>query len=120
MKSWADECSSDEGGEIRRPPTSAPAVDEKSDSDDDYDLSPSPPKPVLPTVPPFTAFVRNLSFEIQDAQHLAYELEEACIRNLGRKVVAVDGRLITDRETGKKKGYGYIEFETAEDVSETG
>lgn len=141
MKSWADHCSSDEEDEDI-PRVQVPPQVKESDSESDYsdneeeehnnnnrgnnsgsrnnnynrDRNPRPP-PVLPTSKPFTAFVGNLSYEIQDAKHLAYELERLCGEKLQKPVTAVDGRLMTDRESGMKKGYGYIEFDTVEDVS---
>lgn len=141
MKSWADHCSSDEEDEDI-PRVQVPPQVEESDSESEYsdneeeennnnnrgnnsgprnnnynrDRNPRPP-PVLPTSAPFTAFVGNLSYEIQDAKHLAYELERLCQEKLQRSVTAVDGRLMTDRESGMKKGYGYIEFDTVEDLA---
>ena len=125
MNSWADHCSSDEEeDDIPRVSTlqsseNLDALDDELSSDEkeqDIELE-EKSHSNLPSEPPYTAFVGNLSFDIQDAKHLAYELEEMCEYFFNRKVTAVDGRLMTDKETGKKKGFGYVEFETIEDVS---
>ena len=146
MKSWADHCSSDEEDDIPKVSTldksnhSRHLDSDHSDNEDNntngnngdddhsshYDSEEElqmQREKILESLqnndPPFTAFVGNLSYEVQDAQHLAYELEEMCKHLLGHQVTAINGRLMTDRDTGKKKGFGYVEFETVEDVSLT-
>jgi cold-inducible RNA-binding protein len=52
-------------------------------------------------------FVGNLSFKTTEAQ-----LEEAFSKS--GKVVSV--AIPTDRETGRKRGFGFVEMETAEDA----
>jgi len=60
-----------------------------------------PPREELPvpTVPPFTAFVGNLTFETDD---------EAVKEHLGPGITSV--RLVKDPMSGKPKGYGYVEY----------
>lgn len=53
-----------------------------------------------------TLFVGGLSFDV-DKDWLKQEFEASCSG-------VVDARIITDRETGKHKGYGYIEFESGD------
>jgi translation initiation factor 4B len=60
-----------------------------------------PPREELPvpTVPPFTAFVGNLTFETE---------EDQIREHLGPGITSV--RLVKDPMSGKPKGYGYVEF----------
>lgn len=122
MKSWADHCSSDEeSDDIPRVSSlgNLQALDDQ-DSDSDHSDEESEVEQVhvynFPSSPPYTAFVGNLPFDIQDANHLAFELEAMCERILNTKVKTVNGRLMLDRDTGKKKGFGYVEFDTLEDL----
>ncbi|KAJ2705579.1 Eukaryotic translation initiation factor 4B, partial [Coemansia spiralis] len=55
----------------------------------------------LPTEPPFTAFVGNLPFE----------MDETKLRELFGDGVE-DVRLIRDRETDRLRGFGYVEFKS--------
>jgi len=122
MKSWADHCSSDEESDDVPRVSSLGNLqgldDNDSDSDHSDEVSEEEEVPTynFPTDPPFTAFVGNIPFDIQDANHLAYELQELCKKTLNKEVTAVNGRLMLDRDTGKKKGFGYVEFETLDDV----
>ncbi|KIY44083.1 hypothetical protein FISHEDRAFT_52356, partial [Fistulina hepatica ATCC 64428] len=61
----------------------------------------------LPTNPPFTAFVGNLSFDLTEM-----DLEDF-FKPLKTKSV----KIITDRES-KPKGFGYVEFEDVEALKE--
>ncbi|CAI2166833.1 17591_t:CDS:2 [Funneliformis geosporum] len=55
-----------------------------------------------------TIFVGNLSYNV-DAEWLRHEFKEA-----GE---IVDVRIASDRDTGRSKGFGYVEFTTAEEAS---
>ena len=59
----------------------------------------------IPTVPPFTAFVGNLTFETDD---------EAVKEHLGPGITSV--RLVKDQLSGKPKGYGYVEYGSQGDL----
>ncbi|BGP28051.1 translation initiation factor eIF-4B [Rhodotorula toruloides] len=61
----------------------------------------------FPTAPPYTAFVGNLSFETSEA-----EIEDFFT---GLSVKSV--RLVTGMD-GKPRGFGYVEFETADSLSQ--
>lgn len=63
--------------------------------------------PPLPTAPPFTAFVVNLSFDSTEAD-VQYFFEPL-------KPVSV--RLVSGHD-GRPKGYGYVEFETLDNLKE--
>lgn len=122
MKSWADHCSSDEESDDVPRVSSLGNLqglddnDSNSDHSDEVSEEEEVPTYNFPTDPPFTAFVGNIPFDIQDANHLAYELQELCKKTLNKEVTAVNGRLMLDRDTGKKKGFGYVEFETLDDL----
>ncbi|OCF59613.1 hypothetical protein L486_02285 [Kwoniella mangroviensis CBS 10435] len=62
----------------------------------------------LPTVPPFTAFVGNLSYEP--------DLEEA-VRDFFTDLSPSSVRILKDRD-GKPKGYGYVEFPSQDTLKE--
>lgn len=63
--------------------------------------------PPLPTAPPFTAFVVNLSFDSTEAD-VQYFFEPL-------KPISV--RLVSGHD-GRPKGYGYVEFETLDNLKE--
>ncbi|CAO3609781.1 unnamed protein product [Cunninghamella echinulata] len=68
---------------------------------------PSRPPAELPTNPPFTAHVANLSFDIQDDE-LADFFGNMKVANI---------RIFRDRE-GRSKGFGYVEFEDLESLKD--
>jgi len=74
-----------------------------------FDGMPPPMRedPPLPTEPPFTAFVVNLSFDSTEGD-VAYFFEPL-------KPISV--RLVTAHD-GRPKGYGYVEFETLDQLKE--
>lgn len=59
----------------------------------------------LPDVPPFTAFVGNLTFEVQDDE----------VRDFFAELKPISVRLVKDSE-GKAKGFGYVEFGSRDDL----
>ncbi|WFD47295.1 Eukaryotic translation initiation factor 4B [Malassezia furfur] len=64
-------------------------------------------EPPLPTEPPFTAFVVNLSFESteSDVQYFFEPLKPLSVR-------------LVSSHDGRPKGYGYVEFETLDQLKE--
>ncbi|KAJ1888104.1 Eukaryotic translation initiation factor 4B, partial [Coemansia sp. IMI 209127] len=58
----------------------------------------------FPTEPPFTAFVGNLPLDTDEAQ----------VRQMFGSSGISSVRLIRNRETDRLKGFGYVEFESAE------
>ncbi|WFC99953.1 Eukaryotic translation initiation factor 4B [Malassezia yamatoensis] len=76
-----------------------------------YDDGGAPPfareDPPLPTEPPFTAFVVNLSFESteSDVQYFFEPLKPLSVR-------------LVSSHDGRPKGYGYVEFETLDNLKE--
>ncbi len=75
----------------------------------------------LPKQPPYTAYIRNLCFKIQEPGDLANKVEGLTrfrYKKSGQHEVRVtNARLGIDRNTGKRKGFGYVEFDTPEEVS---
>ena len=61
----------------------------------------------LPTVPPFTAFIGNLTFETEESELLQFfsDLSPSSVR------------LVKD-PTGKPKGFGYVEFPTVDKLKD--
>lgn len=53
-------------------------------------------------------FIGNLSFDTTDAS-----LEEAFAEHGN----VVSAKVITDRDTGRSRGFGFVEFETAEEAA---
>ncbi|WVN89222.1 uncharacterized protein L203_104440 [Cryptococcus depauperatus CBS 7841] len=62
----------------------------------------------LPTVPPFTAFIGNLSFEP--------DVEDQ-VKDFFKDLSPVSVRIVKD-PTGKPKGFGYVEFRTQDGLKE--
>ena len=72
----------------------------------------------FPDRPPFTAFVGNLSYDIQDESQLQQALADVVLDRLGERVTVLGGRLSYDRDSNKSqhRGFGYVELETLEEV----
>jgi len=58
----------------------------------------------IPRQPPYTAYVGNLPFDTEDED----------VIDMFQKGTVKDVRLLKEADTGRFKGYGYVEFETAE------
>jgi len=123
MKSWADHSDSeDEGYEFHATAVKEEEDDDEKDVEDevlsheDNDIADDipPPKKVFDNVPdvaPFTAFVGNLA-PVVDVGDIADIISSSTEGN-----VLVDGvRIMHDRETGRKKGFGYIEMKSRDDL----
>uniref|UniRef100_A0A6U3QS90 RRM domain-containing protein n=1 Tax=Ditylum brightwellii TaxID=49249 RepID=A0A6U3QS90_9STRA len=149
MKGWAEYCSSDEesddGLRHTHPAASSdglhPSLHHEDDDDHEDDGSPGdvasnddtgdhlnaiPPVPSkreyddLPNGPPYTAYVRNLSYDIRENDQLVYEINgllERRYEGTDVRVQVVNARVGIDRESGKRKGFGYVEFTTVEDLT---
>jgi RNA recognition motif-containing protein len=74
----------------------------------DHSEERSPPRPVinLPANPPYTAFVGNLPFGVNEEDIAAF------FRGTDIKSI----RVPLDKESGKSRGYGYVEFEDVESL----
>lgn len=143
IKSWADASSdeeSDDDDRIAPPPSGLPgsssygqlnAMDEEEseheEEGDHYDDAPQGFEHLIPSEPPYTAFVGNLHYDMRTSNDLGREVEDML---RARRCVARDGggqvlgdvrlasaRLITDRNTGQSRGIGYVEFDSPEEVS---
>lgn len=60
----------------------------------------------LPTQPPYTAHIGNLSFDATAAD----------ISDLFAGCTVTNVRIVEDKLTGSPKGFGYVEFETVDDL----
>lgn len=69
--------------------------------------SSAPSKP-LPTEPPFLAYVGNLGFETVEDD----------IKDFFRSSKISHIKLLRDRATDRFKGFGYVEFESVQDLEE--
>jgi len=136
IKSWADHCSSDEESDdgTHHPARSeiSPVVEETEEEASVEDLlhedgGPLDPEQLdfsgidLPSRPPFTAHISNLSFKIKDEQTLGDEVQMLAkfrYRMLEDKglIHVVGARFGMDRGTGNRKGFGYVDVEDVEEL----
>jgi len=132
MKSWAD-CSSDEDTDDNYSVDSEDQNAEQSTEDafsakvkiDDNEEGPDGEgtgQPVrtydFPDRPPFTAFVGNLSYDIQESSQLQKALADVVFDRLGERVNVLGGRISYDRDSKNRqhRGFGYVELETLEQL----
>lgn len=132
MKSWADHCSSDEDTDDNQ---SVNSVDEDEQSLDagfseKVQMHDDPPEEHVPEAeppvrtydfpehPPFTAFVGNLSYDIQEPSQLQQALADVIFDRLGQRINVIGGRISYDRESKNRqhRGFGYVELETLEEL----
>jgi translation initiation factor 4B len=120
MKSWADHCSSDEESEDEMRPVVSVLQEEESDDEEEF-IAPPPPQRKnyhWPNSPPYTAFVGNLSFQLTDDDQFGQEVEAVVDRlSGGSKQVAIKKATMIVERDGKRTGFGYVEFESLDDVS---
>ncbi|KAL3809042.1 hypothetical protein ACHAXA_004545 [Cyclostephanos tholiformis] len=117
IKSWGD-VSSDEDSVDERPaprlvvpPPDDDYAEDDNNDDDDYALA----DPIIEG-PPYTAFLGNLSYEIRSSNDLSREIENLLReKHLGETRVG-PARLMLDRSTGQSKGFGYVEFDSGEEL----
>ncbi|KAG2172264.1 hypothetical protein INT43_004805 [Umbelopsis isabellina] len=81
--------------------------------DDDRPRFASRPPADLPTEPPFTAHIANLSFDAVE-DDLADFFKDMKSTDFTNQIANI--RVLRDRETDRPKGYGYIEFEDQESL----
>lgn len=138
---WADHCSSDDESDNGRthPVRMATSIDNDLSYDDsvkeklledenlelEEEVTPFPPAidfsnmpESIPTEAPFTGYIRNLAFRINTPEYLMDVVERLIDERYEgqQKVKAVDARIGIDRETKKPMGFGYVEFNTAQEV----
>ena len=114
MKSWAD-CSSDEDTDDNY---SVEAEQEQQEDEQSLDASFSekvqiddpagePQQQVrtydFPDRPPFTAFVGNLSYDIQESSQLQQALADVVFERLGERVNVLGGRISYDRNSNNRQ-----------------
>lgn len=139
MKNWADHCSSDEESlteEVAAELEKVQVEDEVQQEEEQIveEAEPvdhvqpevqEPPPPVektynFPSQPPFTAFIGNLAYSVDDGEKLKEALGDVIADRLGPgKVNVLNGRIATDRQSGRHRGFGYVEVETVDQVSLT-
>jgi translation initiation factor 4B len=75
-----------------------------------------PPKPRVyefPSEPPFTAYVGNLAYSIQEADDLANAVTDIVKEYLNADIRVVHARVMKDKMNNyKPRGFGYVEVET--------
>lgn len=133
MKNWADHCSSDEEdlddnevhnvheGSVREDLVESHDNDDNDDNEHvagDEDAGPPPKKEYdWPLEPPFTAYVGNLAYSINEPSMLADSLVQLAKDTLQTEVTVVDARLARSRgEPQRHRGFGYVQFETLEQL----
>lgn len=128
-KSWAD-CSSDEEEDdysvdsLDQEETLDTAASNKLHIDNknspNHEMQQSSRTYDYPDNPPFTAFVGNLSYDIQEASYLRQALADVVQDRLGgERINTIGGKISYDRnnKNGQHRGFGYVELETLEEVS---
>jgi translation initiation factor 4B len=138
MKSWADHCSSDEESlddiaddlqaqkladdNVAPPPpaavdvaTSAVAVEEEAAAAGPVEDAP-PRVYDFPDKPPFTAFIGNLAYSLNDPEELKEAVAKCALDNLQGETINILGARISFGRDGKHRGFGYLEVETLEQV----
>ena len=72
----------------------------------------------FPEFPPFTAFVGNLSWDINEPAQLKQTLADVVFDRLGERIHVIGGRICYDRDSKNRqhRGFGYVELETLEEV----
>jgi hypothetical protein len=131
MKGWADHCSSDDESLDEDLDTGAETGDYNHPDDEplEGEGDEGPPKKVFdwPSEPPFTAYVGNLAYTIDEPSQLADEIVKIAKVHLGMDVNVVDSRLAMVRrddrgrdnqqqQQNKHRGFGYIQLETLEQL----
>lgn len=134
MKNWADHCSSDEESlseevarelenvNIQDEPQQEEQIVEEAEPEHVEPEVQEPPPPVektynFPNQPPFTAFIGNLAYSVDDGEKLKQALSDVVADRLGPgKVNVLNGRIATDRQSGRHRGFGYVEVETVDQV----
>lgn len=96
--SWADECDEDDdvqstSTKIIELPTAPRAARLLNDD-------------CVPTAPPFLAYLSNLPYDVEDGD----------IDEFFHNLIVVTVRLPRDDDAGKSRGYGYVEFETRDEL----
>ncbi|CAJ1942194.1 unnamed protein product [Cylindrotheca closterium] len=140
MRNWADHCSSDEESlteeveaELASPQLNDGVQQEEQIAADpepehvepelaESKVQEGPPPPVekkydFPSQPPFTAFIGNLAYSLDDGDKLKDALADLIDNRLGPgKINVLNGRIATDRSNGRHRGFGYVEVETVDQL----
>ena len=128
MKSWADHCSSDEDTDdnysVESEEEQEQGISNKDEGqplDEAFSEKATIDEPVartydFPSRPPFTAFVGNLSYDIQEASQLQQALADVVFDRLGERINVLGGRISYERTSKRHRGFGYVELETLEEV----
>ena len=73
----------------------------------------------FPSEAPYSAYVGNVAFNIKSEQAFGEKIEGLVkfrYQNT-KRVKVINARFGMDRSTNQRKGFGYVEFETPEEVS---
>lgn len=130
MKSWADEqddSSDEDDAPINLIPPSgfpgssgnAKVEEEEEDANNNYQTSIPSREFILPSGPPYTAYIGNLPYDtIRNSNDLGRAVEELLYDRQCQLAQRLTGaRLMVEKGTNTSRGYGYVEFETEGEVS---
>lgn len=130
MKSWADEqddSSDEDDAPINLIPPSgfpgssgnAKVEEEEEDANNNYQTSIPSREFILPSEPPYTAYIGNLPYDtIRNSNDLGRAVEELLYDRQCQLAQRLTGaRLMVEKGTNTSRGYGYVEFETEGEVS---
>lgn len=126
MQSWADIASDSDDDSVgmhhpakQQPQEPEPEKEEQLEQPDEKEEEAPPPKEYdWPTEPPFTAYVGNLPYSIKDSDELTHGIEDLLHDRFQATARIERSRLAIDRQENRPRGFGYIELETVEDVSD--
>lgn len=138
---WADHCSSDDESDDGRthPARVSTSIDndlsyddsakEKLEEDENLEVEeevrPFPAAldfsnmpETIPSEAPFTGYIRNLAFRINTPEYLMDVVERLIDERYEgqQKVKPISARIGFDRETKKPMGFGYVEFNSAQEL----
>lgn len=130
MKSWADEqddSSDEDDAPINLIPPSgfpgssgnAKVEEEEEDANNNYQTSIPSREFILPSEPPYTAYIGNLPYDtIRNSNDLGRAVEELLYDRQCQLAQRLMGaRLMVEKGSNTSRGYGYVEFETEGEVS---
>ncbi|GAX09599.1 hypothetical protein FisN_38Lh020 [Fistulifera solaris] len=139
MKNWADHCSSDDEDHMDGPDDVSTVAEDEAlgQMDAEFvqhdqnpkDAAPKPPKTFeWPEAAPFTAYIGNLAYSVDEPGKLAEEVTKLAKEMLNMEVKVTNPRLSrvnnyrnhrNNNEAGSQKphrGFGYVDLETLEQL----
>ena len=123
MQSWADIASDSDDDSVghhhpaNQLPEPEPEPKEKEAVEAEEKEAPPPKEYDWPAEPPFTAYVGNLPYSIKDSSDLNQAIEDILQDRFQASVRIAQSRLAMDRQDNRPRGFGYLELDTVDDVS---